>query len=177
MFAIDRRGSGSYLTGNVSNSGRWTELSWRKGGKKKLVSVEVGLDDDVDVQSFVDDNLLYDPVENQKFIKEEVKVGQMLELRRIDEDKGYYGIFLEGKMLGRMSKYFMHDIKDVMSGVYVKFKHIPRCFEEVYVDRIYTVIKKPETIRNSVAEPWASTGVWYAICVTGMGLVRWDFDC
>lgn len=176
LFAIDKKGGGTYLAANVSDNGRWIEMACKKGGKRKLVSFEIGLEHDVDVQSFVDGDILHDPVENQQFIREMLEVGQAIELRKIDVDKGHYGIFLEKRMLGRMSDDFISNIRSVMKGVYGKFQHIPWCFEEVYVNRIYSIVRKPETVRNSVAEPWADTGVWYAVDVKGLGLVRWDFD-
>lgn len=177
LFAIERKKSGTYLTSSKSNSGRWTELAIRKAGRRTLVSVEIGMEKDIDEQSFVDGELLSVPAENQEYIKKEVRPGDPVEVRWVEGEREYYGIFHEKRLLGKMSPGFLRDIKNVMDGVYGKSVNRPTSFEEVYVDRIFSVVKKPETIRTSVDDPWAGNGVWYAVGIAGMGLVRWEFEC
>jgi hypothetical protein len=176
LHTIERTGSRNRLTKKYCNSGRWVELGYRPGGRKTLVAVEVGIDGDIDEQSFVDAGMLSNPDENQEYIRNVVSPGDPVELRRVDENGGYYEIIHGGRTLGKMSDYFFRDVKNVMYELYRRPRHLPRSFEEVYVDRVYTVVKKPETIRAGVGQPWNSSGVWCAVSVLGMGLVRWGFE-
>jgi hypothetical protein len=52
--------------------------------------------------------------------------------------------------------------------------HPPQIIEGVYVDRIYSIIKRPETLRISVKEPYFSSGIWYGVNILGLGKLRWD---
>lgn len=169
LFCIERSKSSNYLTKKYSNSGRWAELI-PKGNKKVLVAVEVGMEHDIDEQSFVNNKIHVDPAHNQHYIREKVKPGDPVELILNNSD-AHYDIIHNNKVLGRMSDKFFFDITRGMREVCWK---PPGSFEEIYIDRVYSVIKKPETISPDVGEPWVNSGVWYAVSVSGMGLVRWD---
>lgn len=170
LYTVERSRSKNWLTNKHGSSGRWVELHRRPDGKTVLVAIETGMDGDIDEQSFVDGAVLSDPAGNQQYIRKMVRPGDPLELRRNGE---YYTIIHDGYILGKMSDSFFQEIKYGLKEVCWK---PPRIFEEVYVDRVYSVVKKPETIRGTVGDPWAERGVWYAVSVAGMGRVRWDFD-
>lgn len=162
------------LYSSYSNSKRWAETFKRRNGNTKLVAVEVGMENDVDEFAFVDGSFLADPAENQRYIREKIKPGDRLEVKMND---GAYIILHDGNIIGKMSSFFYYDVKNVVKAVYGQnTEYMPRSFDDIYVDKIYSVVKKPETVREGVGEPWIDTGVWYAVSVSGMGLLRWNTD-
>ncbi len=173
LFTIKRGEKRNQLTTRYSPSKRWAETCYW-AGKLRLAAVETGMKNDVDEFSFVDGALLTDPAENQRYIREKIKPGDRLEVKAED---GTYIITHDGNIIGRMSEFFYYDVKKVIKGVYgQKTEYMPLSFGDVYVDKIYSVVKKTETVPLSVPEPWIDTGVWYAVSVAGMGLLRWNTD-
>ncbi len=159
----------------TSPGGRWMELGRKSNGRDRLVCMEVGLETDIDEESFVDGRLPgFNPHERQEYIRKEIAPGDPLRLSLIDEDTGYYGIYHRDQFIGLMSRAFTQGVREVMNSVYVRRWYLPRGFSEVYVERVYSVIKKPETVSRNVPEPWMSTGIWYAVSLAGMGKVRFE---
>jgi len=144
---------------------RWTELGHKKGVRR----LEIGIDNDIDEQSFVDSLIITDATENQEYIREKISSVDKVKLKREEFDGGYcYLITHKQRTIGRMSTQFTKQIE----GFWVN--HPPQIIEGVYVDRIYSIIKRPETLRISVKEPYFSSGIWYGVNILGLGKLRWD---
>jgi superfamily I DNA/RNA helicase len=156
-------------------NGRWIELGKKQDGNTRLVGMEIGLEQDIDEESFVDSRLPgLDPHERQRYIRNNVSAGDPLVITLFNDDTGCYGIYHRGQLIGLMSRVFTFGVKEVMNYVYIRSQYLPRSFSEVYVERVYSVVKKPETVTRNVAEPYMSTGVWYGVSLAGMGKVRFN---
>ncbi|WP_353733665.1 3'-5' exonuclease [Syntrophothermus sp.] len=178
---LERPKTYTWLTKCESN--RWREEGKYVNGKTRLVSMEIGLEMDIDEESFVDCCLPgFKPHERQRYIREEVKEGDFLVIALVEDETEYYGIYHGDRLIGRMSDRFTSGVREVMKSTYERIRYLqsdfkiylPRCFSEVYVEQIYSVVRKPETVSPSVAEPYMSKGVWYAVSVAGMGKVHFD---
>lgn len=159
----------------ADESGRWMELGKKPDGMLRLVGMEIGLDFDVDEESFVDTWISgFDPQETQHYIRKQVAVGDLLSITRLSGDERY-GIYHRGRLIGRMSDRFTSGVREVMNSVYGRSSYLPLGFSGVYVGQVHGVIRKPETIGPDVPEPYISTGVWYAVNPVGMSKVRFDW--
>lgn len=161
----------------TDGSGRWMELGRKPDGRPQLVGMEVGLQSDVDEESFVDTRIPgFDPQETQRYIREVVAVGDPLSITRLADDDERYGIYHRDRLIGRMSDRFTSGVREVMNSVYGRrSRYLPLGFSGVYVGHVYGVIRKPETISPDIPEPYISTGVWYAVNPVGMSKVRFDW--
>lgn len=155
---------------------RFLELGRKQGGGSTVRRIEVGIEGDVDDQSFVDGSVVIHPVENQWYIKEEVRPGDRVEVVRDEDADGRYLIIHNSHVIGKMSGVFSAELDEIVREIYVKTNYRPRRFEEVYVDRIYSVVRKPETVRLGIPEPYFSSGVWYGVSLLGLGSLKWDTD-
>ncbi|SHH18786.1 hypothetical protein SAMN02745221_01881 [Thermosyntropha lipolytica DSM 11003] len=156
-------------------NGRWIEVGQEKNGRKILVSLEVGIDGDVDEESFVDGSFQgLDPYEVQIYIRNEVKPGDPLEIVLIDRPFPVYGIYHKGKLIGKMSDSFVLGVRKVLETNIKRFSHLPRRFSEVYVEKVYSVVRKPDAVSPYVVQPFMSTGIWHGVVLSGMGKVRFD---
>jgi hypothetical protein len=177
---LERPKTYTWLTKRESN--RWREEGKNLNGTSGLVSMEIGFEKDVDEESFVDGRLSgFDPHERQRYIREEVKEGDPVVIALIEDETEYYGIYHQNRLIGRMSDRFTSGVREVMKSTYERMRfvpfdsiYIPNRFTEVYVEQVYSVVKKPETVRVSVTEPYMSTGVWYAVSLAGMGKVHFN---
>ncbi|MHB8183705.1 MAG: UvrD-helicase domain-containing protein [Candidatus Desulforudaceae bacterium] len=159
----------------TDHSKRWMELGRRPDGTPRLVGTEIGLDFDVDEESFVDKRIPgFNQVETQRYVREEVAEGDSLIIRRPGDDDHWYGIYHRDRLIGRMSDRFTSGVREVMGNVYVYSRHLPQAFSDVYVRQLYSVFRKPETISADVAEPYITTGVWYGVSPVGLGKVRFS---
>lgn len=166
---------GSHLVFLRLEGKRWIEIGQERNGREVIVSLEVGINGDVDEESFVDGSFQgFDPYEVQEYIRNEVKPGDPLEIILIDRPFSVYGIYHRGKFIGRMSDSFMTDIKNVVETAVNRFPRVPRRFSEIFVENVYSVVKKPGTISPYVTQPYMSTGIWYGVKLSGMGKVRFD---
>jgi len=163
------------LTFSRIEGGRWIEIGQERSGRKVLVSLEVGIDGDVDEESFVDGSFQgFDPYEVQIYIRNEVRPGDPLEIVLIDRPFPVYGIYHKGKLIGKMSDSFVLEVRKVLETTIKRFSHLPRRFSEVYVEKVYSVVRKPDTVSPYVIQPYMSTGIWHGVRLSGMGKVRFD---
>ncbi len=177
LRTIERSGKRTWLK-KSERTERWMELASRNNPddkRPKLISVEIGREGDVDEEGFVDGNLHCNPEENQKYIRNTVKPGDRVEIR-LDKHGKIYLIYHDGRLIGKMSGLFVHELREILDEVYFSHRYQPRGFQDIYVDRIYSIVKKPETIRTGVVEPYFTTGVWYGVSLVGLGKVRWSTD-
>ncbi|MBS3976247.1 MAG: ATP-dependent helicase [Syntrophomonadaceae bacterium] len=155
---------------------RWLEVANKRGGGKTLVSLEVGREQDVDNQGFVDGLLVSNPEENQIYLRMHVVPGDRVEIR-MGEEMDFYGIYHKRRLIGRMSMKFHLEVGEIMKEVYGSSSHRPMAFEEIYIDQVHSVVKKPETLRKTVPEPYFTSGVWHGVSLSGLAKVFWPWDC
>jgi hypothetical protein len=179
LFRLLERSKRTWLKRSEIDN-RWLELI-RRNGKTKLAYIEIGLDNDVDEEGFVDQSLLESPSDNQEFIRNALNIGDQITICR--EEKGYkkqYIIYHGQRRIGRMSDFFTEQIRRDLGEVYghsdFSYDYMPISFDDVYVERIYSVVKHPETILDDVPEPYSSVGVWYGVHLIGLGKANWKFD-
>ena len=172
LYTLEGSKSGAWMKkSEITN--RFTERRNGSNGKTKLAGLEIGLENDIDEQGFVDGSVLADPSVNQTYIRNMLCPGDSIELHRISESD-IYGIFHKQNLVGQMSKNFANEVLKVMREIYGG-GYLPRGFKNIYLDDIYTIVRKPETIRSEVQEPYLSEGIWYGMSIAGMGKVFWDF--
>lgn len=155
------RTSRNYFTGQHDYTGRITEMTYRWDKKKHgIQAIEIGLDRDIDENSFMDERVCDDPVENQFYILNKVHPGDPVEIRTL---KGYSGYLIihEGRIIGRLTDEFINSLHDIYKKVYFKSSYRPREFSQVYVEKVYTVIGNA-----------AHTNIWSAVQVSGMAVVH-----
>jgi DNA helicase II / ATP-dependent DNA helicase PcrA len=155
-----------------SKSGRWMKIEKTPGWKIRLV--EAGAEKDVLEESFVSPRLVGDTTENQLYIRSEIQIGDELVLHL---DRDTYTINHNDRKIGTMSNTFTHELKASLREIYGKrMDHMPSTIEEVYVNQVYTVIKKPETLGLEVEDTYGAAGVWLAVQVAGMGKINWTIS-
>lgn len=172
LYKLERSRSPGYLKKTAFGK-RWYQRGWRPNGRPYLIGVEAGMEHDIDEESFVE--VLEpeaDPVETQRYIRDEVKPGDPLRLVRIDGERKLYGILHRNRLIGRMSDRFTIGVRETMNEVYPGSRYLPPRFSGVYAERVYTIVRRPETIGAHLVGPYADTGVWYGVNVTGMGMIR-----
>lgn len=152
--------------------GRWVKIESTPKWKVRLV--EVGAEKDVAEESFVSPGLVGDTTENQLYITSEIQIGDEVVLN-LDGDK--YAIYHNDRKIGTMSAGFTFELKEALRERYGRnMKYMPSSIDEVYVDQIYTVIRKPETLGLEVEDSYGATGVWLAVQVSGMGKINWTIS-
>lgn len=179
LGVLKRSKSNNLLRKSASTkSGRWTEQKYdSRKGKWTLTGVEVGVDNDVDEQSFVDTAWIKDVAATQKYVSEKVHDGDPLEIRRLADGQDLtYGLFHNDMMVGLMSGGFSRDVRAVMKEVYGWSSHSPYRIVDIFVRSVFTCVRPPETLRASVGGPWSELGVWYSVFPVGLGLIHWSFN-
>lgn len=171
-FMLFERREATWL--NQTREGNWLEMVRKRNGKRVMIRIEAGLEKDVDEESFVADTEIYDldPLRRQEYIGHKIRPGDLLELKYKFDGSERYMILHYGQTVGMMSEYFTMRLRNNIKEVYGYVDFLPDTLQEVFVEKIYTVVKKPETISRKVPEPWISTGIWYGISLAGMARLR-----
>jgi DNA helicase II / ATP-dependent DNA helicase PcrA len=152
--------------------GRWVKIESTPKWKVRLV--EVGAEKDVAEESFVSPGLVGDTTENQLYIRSEIQIGDEVVLN-LDGDT--YAIYHNDRKIGTMSAGFTFELKQALRERYGRnMRYMPSSIDEVYVDWIYTVLRKPETLGLDVEDSYGATGVWLAVQVAGMGKINWSIS-
>ncbi len=155
---------------------RWMELGYKLGGKRRLVSVAVGIEGDADDQGFVDSKIVANPAENQCYLLNNVSLGDRVDIK-LDEEKAVYLIYHKEELIGKMSDDFLDSVRQIMREVYNSSTYLPKKLEGLHVECIHTIVRKRETIRVGIAKPYIEKCVWFGINIVGLGKVRWPWDC
>jgi DNA helicase-2/ATP-dependent DNA helicase PcrA len=149
------------------NDGRWSTRWWQDKG---LAGIEVGLPGDWDEESFVSTEVHTDPdpAEVQTYLAAHVQAGDEVTLRW-DTEARRYAVRHKSALLGFMSRRFNDAVREAVQG---RRSRWPKLFDQVHVEQVYTVVKKPETLGRHIAEPAFSTGVWLGVALIGLGARR-----
>ncbi|SFK75673.1 UvrD/REP helicase N-terminal domain-containing protein [Paenibacillus sp. 1_12] len=151
-----------------SNDGRWYQT--RFYGKRSLSSIEFGMKDDTDEESFVNQVIVKGPKDNQKYIRDRIIEGDEITLHYNGQ---IFHIVHNDTIIGSTSQKFCQSFKQAIREVYGNISYFPSTVEGLYVDKLYSVIRKPETIGGGVPEPFCTLGVWLGVHILGLGNVRW----
>lgn len=161
---------------------RWMEtgLKWSGGRSKQFLKfIEVGRENDVDPDSFVDVatwTTETEATENQEYIRTSVRVGDPVVLRIMDhEDSVIYAIYHNKRKIGRMSQHFtdavFYALNDVYGTVTRDTKYFPKEIHEVFVDAVCSYARTGESV--ILHEPYRTNGMWTGISLVGLGKIVW----
>lgn len=139
--------------------------------------MEIGMAEDIDEESFVDDSLSLfsqDPAERQRYIANKINPGDPLKVSLLHEESSLYGLYHREQLIGMMSELFTSGVREAMNFVYFRSNYLPQGFSDVYAERIYSVVKKPETVSKNAGKHYLDTGVWYGVNPVGMAKVQFN---
>ncbi|WP_419879657.1 UvrD-helicase domain-containing protein [Brevibacillus centrosporus] len=162
---------------------RWIYTRFNKAKKKPYVtSIEIGMEKDVDISSFVDVTLHGSDeavLKNQRYICEFVRPGDPVILVRSQENSsGYvkYNIVHDGNRVGSMSGYFSDDLFQSLKEVqnfYSKENHefYPLEINGIYIDDVCSYVL-PATGLN-VPDVFRRSRICNGVYLTGLGHLSW----
>ncbi|MFC2156511.1 UvrD-helicase domain-containing protein [Acidobacteriota bacterium] len=157
---------------------------WIKCFKKKITNVEIGLDGDVDIHSFVSldvhENDIEDIRMNQDDIWGKVNIGDEVELHYYKKIKGVPIYYLKVKindnllLMGSTSVNFGKSLIHCISEVYNRKPYqvnFPKKFDSIWVRDIVTEIG--DLGDEIVPRDFRYTGIWLGLRVEGLGKCYW----
>lgn len=138
---------------------------------KNIKKIEMGLDGDVDNNSFIDENIVGNVEECQKYIYNNVKKGDTVDLIR--EGEKFY-IYHKNRKIG------MVNIEDIFKKVIYRanrWKYYEKevvAYRGVNVKNIITIAKFSDFIEDKYASPYKDTGLWIGIELEGFGNIEFE---
>lgn len=173
--------SNVYMT-YVGANKRWIETGYRSKKKKRITFVEIGKEEDIEIESFVDINIhgsTAKVIENQKYIRDNVKPSDPLEFKLNYDINGIrYDIYHFGKCIGRLSEKFSNELfyafKKIQNHYTKDKRYMPDEIRDVYVDDVCTYVINIE--KDTIPEHFLENGLWYGITVVGLGKIWWYSD-
>lgn len=170
---------------------RWFETGYNINTvMKRPTHVEVGKEHDVDKNGFVSNKLGSESViiANQKYIRENVKMGDELVLRKVIDDSQNFGVGYEiyhigvmgTRKVGYMSSTFVSQINEIMR--YCKNIRAPIIYPEIYpreIQKIYvdqTISYVSGTNLVNIGSIYKRTKAWNGFSITGFGYLYNEYD-
>lgn len=138
---------------------------------KNIKKIEMGLEGDVDNNSFIDENIVGNVEECQKYIYNNVKKGDAVDLIR--EGEKFY-IYHKNRKIG------MVNIEDIFKKVIYRanrWKYYEKevvAYKGVNVKNIITIAKFSDFIEDKYASPYKDTGLWIGIELEGFGNIEFE---
>lgn len=138
---------------------------------KIIKKIEIGLDGDVDNNSFIDENIVGNVEQCQKYIYNNVKKGDTVDLIR-DGDKFY--IYHKNRKIG------MANIENIFNKVIYnanRWRYYEKevvAYRGVNIKNIITIAKFPDFIEDKYASPYKDTGLWIGIELEGFGKIEFE---
>jgi len=159
---------------------RWVYSKLSRKHKPFVAQLEMGLEKDIDVLSFVDLNMHGSEekvLKNQRYIIERVKSGDpVILVKSRESDLGFvrYNIIHDGNYIGSMSRTFSDDLFQALKevqGVYSRenLDYYPAEINEVYVDDVCSHIAADQNIDGV----FGKSAIWNGVLVTGLGHLSW----
>ncbi len=133
---------------------------------RMIRKIEIGLEGDIDYNSFIDPEIVSDVKENQEYIYNKIKIGDIVDLKNYE---GKFYIYHKGKRIGCMNieNVFKNASYDLFKKYYTK-KEL-KAYRNIRVKSIITVAKFPDYIDDKYDLPYRNTGLWNAIELEGFG--------
>jgi DNA helicase II / ATP-dependent DNA helicase PcrA len=161
---------------------RWIFTGMNRKGKPYISNIEIGLEKDVEITSFVDVRLFGSEsgvLDNQEYICKNVRPGDSVTLVKTQDDNQEfvkYMIYHNGHCIGSMSNHFSDDVFQSLKEVQNFYsrnniEYYPAELNEVYVDDIYTYVM-PFTDLN-VPEIYRRSRVCNGVYLTGLASFSW----
>ena len=141
-----------------------------KYNNSRTRKIELGLEGDIDYNSFIDPEVVGNVKENQEYIYNKIKTGDIVDLKK---DNGKFYIYHKGKKIGCMNidNVFKKACYDLFGKYYTK-KEL-KAYRDIRVKNVITVAKFSDYIDDKYDLPYRNTGLWNAIELEGFG--RLDF--
>lgn len=163
--------------GKIPQEDRYFEYYYKnknngKGHTNKGINqIEIGLENDIDKTSFIDDIVVGSAMENIKYIKENVKKSDFVDL--VFEEDNYY-IYHNKRKIGKMN---INDLYEKTQKYLNKVKEMtftPKMYSNVKIKRISTIAMFQEFIPSRIQNVYAKTGMWIGIELEGFGILKWN---
>lgn len=163
---------------------RWVYTGYNRSKKKRfLSSIEVGLERDIELISFVDTNLHGSEeavLLNQEYICNHVYPGDHVVLVKSNDihfGPAKYNIFHNGRCIGSMSSLFSDDLFQSLKEVENFYSrenpdYYPKKLNEVYIDNVCSYVVP--AIGLNVPEIFRKTMIWNGVYLTGLGRISWE---
>jgi len=138
---------------------------------KIIKKIEIGLEGDVDNNSFIDESIVGNVEECQKYIYNNVKKGDTVDLIR--EGEKFY-IYHKNRKIG------MANIENIFNKVIYnanRWKYYEKkvvAYRGVNVKSINTIARFPDFIEDKYASPYKDTGLWVGIELEGFGKIKFE---
>lgn len=165
---------GNHIDYYLDKEERYFEYYYKRSGKtrKGIGKIEIGLSEDVDLLSFVNENIIENAKENIEYIFHEVKEGDYVDIER--ENDQYY-IFHKNRKIGKAN------IETIYRKAFWKLNHkkvtyCPKAYKNVKIEKVITVAKFTEFIPEEIAEPFKTTGLWIGLKLNGFGELYWKME-
>jgi DNA helicase II / ATP-dependent DNA helicase PcrA len=163
------------------NDKRWVATGYNfKKKKKYLKEIEIGIDGDINVESYVSKKVHGNKekvINLQKYICKEISTGDPLTLKKVVMRKNIeYQIFHRDKCIGTMSKDFVFDLFEALREVQNFYsaddpKFYPNEITGLMVGDICTFYQSPSSLNSS--DIISDFGVWNGIYFSGFGTFKW----
>ncbi len=157
------------------NQERYYEYANRKSQKnrkkwfKKIRKIEIGLDGDINDESFIDSEVVGNVAQNQEYIMKNVKEGDFINLKKQDD---IFYIYHNERKIGTAN------VSDLYSKVVLNsngWKYVEKDvieYRNVRVKEVITIAKFPDFIEDKYELPYRDTGLWVGIRLEGFGELR-----
>jgi len=143
-------------------------------GKYEIAGIEVGLEDDVNFDSFVKYDVHGDKSrvnKTQEYILKKICLGDQIQILVKNNAKGEICMHIthQGYVIGAMSNKFLFEYKTIMDKIHrTEKKYLFLNLKEVYIQDIISVVRVPETLDpEEIAEPYSNTGLWHGVLLSG----------
>ena len=154
---------------NDKNQERYYGFVNRKTGRrwyKKIRKIEIGLDGDINEESFIDAEIVGNVVANQQYIYNQIKEGDFVNL--IKENDNFY-IYHNERKIGKanINEVYSKTLLCANNWRYIE-KEVTE-YRNVRVKNVVTIAKFPDFIEDRYELPYRDTGLWIGIQLEGFG--------
>lgn len=157
---------------NEKNQERYYGYVNRKSGKKcfkKIRKIELGLEGDINDESFIDPEVVGNVEQSQEYIMKNVKEGDLVDI--IKERDTFYIYHNERKIgIANINDVYSKTLFNANNWKYTK-KEVTG-YKNVRVKKVITVAKFPDFIEDKYELPYRDTGIWVGIRLEGFGELR-----
>lgn len=139
--------------------------------KKGIGKIEIGLENDIEKTSFINDKIVGDATQNIEYIEHMVKKGDYVDL--ILEGEDYY-IYHNQRKIGKMIISDLYALAQKSLNKVSQMTYKPPKYKKVRVKRKLTIAMFQEFIPSEIQNIYAKTGIWIGIELEGFGNLDWN---
>jgi len=160
-----------------SKNNRWIRVTInRKNNREKeeCAGFATGLAEDINYSSFVSGDIV-EAVNRQKYISENVKIGDKVSLRLSDND--IYQIIHKNKLtgetvIGEMSEAYSYNLKEKFGKKQYVSKKLPTNINNIFITNIITFVSHKDY--EGIPLLFKKNRFWLAIEISGFGETKWS---